>query len=44
MLVFERLLTLCATFIALFIITTNLAGFSPVGKFGTHFVYDSNKL
>ena len=44
MLVLYRLLTLCATFIVLLIITTNLAGLSPAGKFRAHFVYDNNKL
>lgn len=43
MLVFYQLLTLCATFIAFFIIPANLAGLSPVGKFRTHFLYDCNK-
>lgn len=43
MLVLYRLLTLCATFIVLLIITTNLAGLSPVGKLRTHFVYGSSK-
>lgn len=43
MLVLYRLLTLCATFIVLFIITTNLAGLSPVGKFRAHFVYRKDR-